>query len=61
MKTSCSLPVIDERSLFLGMENAQISGLPVSGNVFEELVTDTRPCNRAIWNRPGIFPTAKAA
>ncbi|AKS04891.1 dermonecrotic toxin domain-containing protein [Pseudomonas trivialis] len=31
---------IDERSLFLGMENAQISGVPVTGNVFEELLVD---------------------
>ncbi|MGK9418840.1 dermonecrotic toxin domain-containing protein [Pseudomonas cedrina] len=31
---------INERSRFLGMETAQVSVLPVSGNVFEDLVAD---------------------
>lgn len=31
---------LDERSLYIGMEQIQVSGLPVLGNVFRELVED---------------------
>lgn len=31
---------LDERSLYIGMEQVQVSGLPVIGNVFGELVDD---------------------